>query len=130
MEFGELPARLLLGLGLGLLGLAAVPAVDLDPVLAGAVARFARDAGNRLLAVFLLLHCVMASQAQALRSDALNAHSLGDFVRFLPARHLAKGLEMMRALPGLGLLLVAFGAGIRTDDLGGIGRNRAVRGKT
>ena len=36
----------------------------------------------------------------------------------------------MRALPGLGLLLVAFGAGIRTDDLGGIGRKRTVRGKT
>ena len=36
---------------------------------------------------------------------------------------------MMRALPGLGLLLVAFGAGIRTDDLGRIGRNCAKRGK-
>ena len=36
---------------------------------------------------------------------------------------------MMRALPGLGLLLVAFGAGIRTDGLGRIGRNCAERGK-
>src|SRR5262245_53434681 len=37
---------------------------------------------------------------------------------------------MMRPLPGLGLLLVTFGTGIRTDDLGGIGRNDAIRGQT
>src|SRR5262249_42772206 len=129
LGIGELPARLLLGLGLGLLGLAAEPAVDLDPVLAGAVARLAGDAGNRLLFVFFLLHCVMAVQAQTLRSDALNAHSFRDFVRFLPARHLAKGLVMMRALPGLALLLVTFGTGVWTDDLGRLGRNCAARGK-
>src|SRR6185312_15301792 len=40
-----------------------------------------------------------------------------------------EGLEMMRALPGLGLLLVTFSASIRTDDLGRIGRNSALRGK-
>ena len=71
----------------------------------------------------------MAGQAQTLRPDALDAHFFRDFVCFLLARHLAKGLEMMRALPGLGLLLVTFGTGIRTDDLGRIGRNCAVRGK-
>src|SRR5262245_62682140 len=73
LGIGELPARLLLGLGLGLLGLAAEPAVDLDPVPTGAVARLAGDAGNRLFLVFLLLHRVMAAQSQTLRSDALKA---------------------------------------------------------
>src|SRR5215831_20975949 len=43
LGIGELPARLLLGLGLGLLGLAAEPTVDLDPILTGAVARLAGD---------------------------------------------------------------------------------------
>jgi len=71
----------------------------------------------------------MAVQAQTLRPYALNAHFFRDFVGFLPARHLAKSLEMMRAFPGLGLLLVTFGTGIRTDDLGQLGRNRAARGK-
>src|SRR6266545_1966903 len=93
------------------------------------MARLAGDAGDRLLLLFFLLHCVMAAQAQSLRSDALNTHSFRDFVRFLLARHLAKGLEVMRLLPSLDLLLVTFGTGIRTDDLGRIGRNCADRGK-
>src|SRR5262245_66283169 len=74
----------------------------------------------------------MAGQAQTLRSDARNAHSFRDFVRFLLAWHLAKGLEVIRALPGLDLLLMTFGTGIRTDDLdriGRIGSNCANRGK-
>src|SRR5262245_59387177 len=71
----------------------------------------------------------MAGEAQTLRPYALNPHFFGDLVRFLPARHLAKSLEMMRALPGLGLLLVTFGTGIRTDDLGQLGRNCPARGK-
>ena len=123
LGIGELPARLLLGLGLGLLFLAAEPAVDLDPILPGAVAGFAGDAGDRLLLVVLLLHREMAIQAQALRLDAPHAHFFRDFVRLGVARHFTEGLEMMRALPGLGLLLVTFGTGIRTDDLGRIGRN-------
>jgi hypothetical protein len=36
---------------------------------------------------------------------------------------------MMRALPGPSLLLVTFSTGIRTDDLGRIGLNSALRGK-
>src|SRR5690606_3854434 len=47
-------------------------------------------------------------------SDALDAHSFCDLACLLPARHLAEGFEMFRVLPGLGLLLVAFGTGIRT----------------
>src|SRR5690606_892987 len=61
----ELPARLLLSLGLGFLGLAAETAMDLDPVLAGAVPGLAGYARNRLLFLLLLLHGVMAVQAQA-----------------------------------------------------------------
>ena len=57
--------------------------------------------------------------------DAPNAHLLRDFVRLGVARHFAKGLEVMRALPGLDLLLVTFGTGIRTDGLGRIGRDSA-----
>src|SRR5262249_29483098 len=132
LGIGELPARLLLGLALGPLGLAAEPAVDLDPVLTGAVARLAGDARNRLLFVVLLLHRVMTAQTQTVRSDSLNAHSFRDFIPFLLARHLAKGLEVMRLLPGLDLLLVTLGTGIRTGDLGRIGRigrNCIDRGK-
>jgi hypothetical protein len=36
---------------------------------------------------------------------------------------------MMRSLPGLDFLLVTFSTGIRTDDLGRIGRNSALRSK-
>src|SRR5262249_35545073 len=130
LAVGELQARLRLGLGLGLLSLAAELTVDLDPILCGAVARLTRDPGNGLLFVFFLLHCVMAGETQTLRSDALHAHLFRDFVGFLPAWHLAEGLEVMRALPGLGFLLVTFGTGIGTHDLGRIGRSRALRGKT
>jgi hypothetical protein len=128
LGFGELPARLLLGLGLGLLFLAAEPAMDLDPILAGAVTGFAGDARDRLVLVVLLLHREMAIQAQALRLDATHAHFFRDFICRFIARHLAEGFEVMRALPRLDLLLVAFGTGIRTDDLGRIERNCAVRG--
>jgi signal transduction histidine kinase len=65
----------------------------------------------------------MAIQAQALRLDAPHSHFFRDLVRLGVARHLTEGLEMMRAFPGLGLLLVTFSASIRTDDLGRIGRN-------
>ena len=82
-----------------------------------------------LLLVVLLLHREMAVQAQALRLDAPHPHFFRDFVRLGVARHFTEGLEMMRALPGLDLLLVTFGTGIRTDDLGRIGRNSALRGK-
>src|SRR5262245_64205565 len=87
LGIGELPARVLLGLALGLLGLAAESAVDLDPVLTGAMAGLAGDAGNRLLLLIFLLHCIVAAQAQSLRSDALNAHLFRDFVPFLLTRH-------------------------------------------
>src|SRR5262245_9983954 len=126
---GELPARLFLGLGLGLLFLAAEPAVDLDPILPRAVAGFAGDARDWLLLVVLLLHREMAIQAQALRLDAPHPHFFSDFFRFWVARHFTEGPEMMRALPGLNLLLVTFSTSIRTDDLGRIGRNSALRGK-
>src|SRR5262245_3171836 len=45
------------------------------------------------------------------------------------ARHFTEGLEMMRSLPGLNLLLVTFSAGIRADDLGRIGGNSGLRDK-
>ena len=45
------------------------------------------------------------------------------------ARHFTESLEVVRGFPGLCLLLVTFGTSIRTDDLGRIGRNCAVRGK-
>src|SRR5262245_34248662 len=70
----------------------------------------------------------MAVQAQALRLDATHAHFFRDFVRLGIARQFAEGLEMMRALPCLDLLLVTFGTGIRTDDLCGVECDCAVRG--
>src|SRR5262249_5243317 len=85
--------------------------------------------GNRLTSALFLLHRVMAAQAQALRSDALDAQFFRDFVRFLAARQVAKRLEMMRILPGFGLLLVAYGTGVRTDHLAWSRRNGAVCGE-
>src|SRR5690606_8261868 len=109
--------------------LTAVSAVDLDPVLPGAVARLAGDAGNRLQPARFLLHRVVARRAQAFRSDSPNAHFLADLVCLGVARHLTERLEVMRGFPRLDLLLVAFGASIRTDDLSRVGRDCAVRGK-
>src|SRR5690606_18109700 len=125
---GELPARLFLGFGLGAFGFAAVLAVDFNPTFTGAVARLAGDSRDRTLPASFFLHCVMAGQAKSIGSDALDAHSFCDLARLLAARHLAEGFEMLRVLPGLGLLLVAFGTGIRTDNLCGIVGNGVSRG--
>src|SRR6476620_10748744 len=78
-RIGELPTRLLLGLSLGLLFLAAEPTVDLDSVLPSAVAGFAGDARDWLLLVVHLLHREMAIQAQTLRLDAPHPRFFRDF---------------------------------------------------
>ncbi len=126
LGIGQLPARLLLGTALEENRLAAEPAVDLDPILPGAVAGFAGDARDRLLPVVLLLHREMAVPAQAVRPDAPHTHLVGDLVRLGVARHVTVRLEVMRGLPRLGLLLVAFGTGVRADGLGDIDRNCTV----
>ncbi len=82
-----------------------------------------------LLPVVFLLHREMAVQAHALRLDAPQPHLFRYFFCRGFARHFTEGLEVMRAFPGLSLLLVTFGTSIRTDDLGRIGRSCPVRGK-
>ncbi len=129
LRFGKLPARRLLRLGLGLRCLAAEPAMDLDPILGSAVAGFAGDAGDNLLPAVFLPHGEMAIQAHALRLDASQPHLFRYLLCLGFARHFTEGLEVMRAFPGLCLLLVAFGAGIRPYDLGRIGHSFPVRGK-
>ena len=73
-DLGEPPARRFLGRGLGLLFLAAEPAMDLDPIPPGPVTGFAGDARDGLLLVVLQTRTVKRQPR----------HKLSDLMRRTP----------------------------------------------
>ena len=130
------------GLGLGVAGLlvirffafhghalAAVIAVFLDPVLAGAVARFTRDPGDGLDLSLHLGRREMAAQAVAIGLHAADAQVLGDLLGFLLARQLLEGDRVPGLFPNRDGGLVTFAAGVGTGDVGGVQLQFPGRGR-